>query len=192
MPRRPAIHFEPASRENWKALCDLFGERGACAGCWCMYWRRSSREWEAGKGASNRRALKRLVDAGKQPGILAFAGEQAVGWCAVAPRADYSTLSRSRIFKPVDEREVWSISCLFIDKHYRRRGLSKRLLEAACRHARSKGARIVEGYPHDLRGAELPDAFVWNGLLPAYERAGFHEVARRSPKRPIVRREWKR
>ncbi len=157
-----------------------------------MYWRRTRKDWETGKGVGNRRALKRLVDKGDEPGVLAFASGRAVGWCAVAPREDYPALSRSRIFKPVDDRAVWSVSCLFIDREYRRQGLSKRLLEAACRHARDRGAMIVEGYPHDLGGGDLPDAFVWNGLLPAYERAGFHEVARRSDKRPIVRKEWKR
>ena len=186
------ITFQPASRDNWKELCELFGERGACGGCWCMAWRRSRKEWEAGKGASNRRALKRLVDNDRMPGVLAFDGEQPVGWVALAPRDEYPVLGNSRILKPVDDQEVWSISCLFVDKKYRRQGLSTRLLKAACQHARKHGARIVEGYPHELGEDELPDPFVWTGLVSAYRNAGFREVARRSAKRPIMRRTWKR
>jgi GNAT superfamily N-acetyltransferase len=156
-----------------------------------MFWRRTRKEWQAGKGPSNRRALKRLVDKGTEPGVLAFVGNRAIGWCAVAPREDYPSLSRSRIFKPVDDEPVWSISCLFVDKEFRRQGLSRRLIRAACNLARRNGAKIVEAYPHDLSKKDLPDPFVWNGLLPAYERAGFREVARRSANRPVVRKEWK-
>ncbi len=184
--------YAPATRENWPALRALFGSRGACGGCWCMAWLRPRRQWEEGKGASNRRAFKRLVDRGREPGILAFHGERAVGWCAVAPRSNYPVLANSRILKPVDEAPVWSITCLFIAKEYRRKGLSSQLLKAACKHARSRGAHIVDGYPHELGEDVLPDPFVWTGLMSAYVKAGFSEVARRSPKRPIVRRALER
>ena len=81
----PDAAFRPVTPSRWNDLEDLFGERGACGGCWCMAWRLTTREWTAGKGTRNRRALKRLVESGARPGILAYRGREVIGWCAVAP-----------------------------------------------------------------------------------------------------------
>ncbi|HUP01215.1 MAG TPA: GNAT family N-acetyltransferase, partial [Gemmatimonadota bacterium] len=110
-----------------------------------------------------------------------------IGWCAVAPREDYPRLERSRILKPVDEASVWSITCFFIARTHRGQGLSVALLEGAVEHAARQGARIVEGYPIEPN-ARQADPFVWTGIASAYRAAGFVEVARRSPTRPIMRR----
>jgi len=179
--------FRWATASRWKDVEALFGERGACAGCWCMVWRRERKAYEAGKGAGNRRALKLLVTEGARPGVIAYHGKEAVAWCAVAPREDYSYLARSRVLAPVDDRPVWSISCLFVAKPYRRLGVSSRLLRAAAEMAIARGARVVEGYPQQLSMAKAPDSFVWTGLPSAFAKAGFTEVARRSPGRPIMR-----
>jgi GNAT superfamily N-acetyltransferase len=185
----PALRFLPLTPARWPDLEALFGPRGACAGCWCMWWRRSRAAWRRGKGAGNRRAFRRLVVAGRVPGVLAYAGRDPVGWCAVAPRTDYPALARSRILRPVDERPVWSITCLFVARPWRRRGVSTALLEAAARLARRRGARIVEGYPTDTGSRPTADTFVFTGLASAFERAGFVEVLRRSRTRPIMRRQ---
>ena len=153
-----------------------------------MLWRLSPAEFKAGKGDGNRAALRRLAENGPPPGILAYDGEQAIGWCALAPRAEYSGLARSRVLKPVDEQPVWSVSCFYIDKAYRRRGVSVALLTAAVDFARSRGARIVEGYPVEPDGDNYPAVFAWTGTAKTYTRAGFDEVLRRSPTRPIMRR----
>lgn len=178
----------PVTPEHWEDLAELFGERGACGGCWCMAWRLPSREFRAGKGPKNRRALKKLVDGRQAPGILGYLGEEPVAWCAVAPRTDYSFLSRSRVLAPVDAREVWSITCLFVRKEHRRRGLSAKMLRAAADFAAQRGARIVEGYPSVPYSASAPAAFLWTGTEAAFRKAGYREVARRSPSRPIMRR----
>jgi GNAT superfamily N-acetyltransferase len=173
---------------RWKDLERLFGERGACGGCWCMYWRLSRPIFERQKGEGNRRAFKKIVAAGAPPGLLAYDGSEPVGWCAIAPRAEYPKMARSRVLEPVDAQPVWSVSCLFVARPYRRRGLSVRLLTAAADYARRRGGRIVEGYPVEPRQGDMPDPFVWTGLASAYRRAGFTEVARRSETRPIMRR----
>lgn len=192
MTKSEAITFRPLDRDNWKDLESLFGERGASGGCWCMFWRGTRAEFEAGKGDDNRRSLRRLARSGKPPGILAYAGDTAVGWCAIAPREDYPGLARSRILKPVDEQAVWSVSCFFIDRAFRKQGLSVRLLEAALDYAATQGAQIVEGYPVEPREGNYPAVYAWTGLAKTFQHAGFSECARRSPTRPIMRRRIRR
>ncbi len=183
-----AVQVRPLLPADWPELERLFGPNGACGGCWCMYWRLPRSEFEKQKGAGNRRAFKRLVGSGKPPGILAYRDGRPVGWCAVGPRESYPVLERSRTLARLDDRPVWSVTCLFVVRPDRRRGLSVELLRAAASHARRRGARLLEGYPVEARTGRLPDAFAWTGLPAAFRQAGFVEVARRSPTRPFMRR----
>lgn len=181
------LTFEPLTRERWPDLVRLFGERGACGGCWCMWWRLSRAEFMKQKGDGNKAAFKQIVTSGAVPGILAYAQGQPVGWCAVAPREVYSFWERSRVLGRVDDQPVWSITCLFVARPFRRAGVSVALLKAAVAHAEEQGATIVEGYPVEPRKDKMPDAFAWTGLASAFRHAGFREVARRSTTRPIMR-----
>ena len=174
--------------DRWDDVVALFGPRGACAGCWCTYWRLKRKDWEAGKGSKNRRRFREIVKRGDEPGVLAYLRRTPIGWCSIAPREIFVTLRTSRVLKPVDDQPVWSVSCLFVDKDHRRQGVSVALLEGAVKLARRRGARIVEGYPVIARTGSMPDAFAWNGLPSSYEQAGFIEVHRHSPTRPIMRR----
>jgi GNAT superfamily N-acetyltransferase len=183
---KPKFEFFPATADRWADVEALFGSRGACGGCWCMTWRLPRAEFNRNKGDANRHALHELMRKGPAPGVLAYADGKPAGWCAVAPREAYPALERSRILKPVDSQPVWSISCLFVEKSHRRQGLSTKLIQAATKFAQSQGAKIVEGYPQVVAGS-LPDAFVWTGLEQSFLQAGFAEIARRSPKRPILR-----
>jgi len=179
--------FHPLTPTQWPDFEKLFGPRGACGGCWCMYWRQSRREYEAQHGEKNRLAMKALVEAGNIPGLLAYDGEQPVGWCSIAPREDFSTLANSRILKPVDNQPVWSVVCFFVTRGQRQKGISVQLLKAATEFATSRGARIIEGYPVDPTTGKSPDMFVYTGLFSAFQQAGFSEVIRRSATRPIMR-----
>jgi GNAT superfamily N-acetyltransferase len=181
------LRFHPVTPDRLPDLELLFGPRGACAGCWCMFWKQTGQEYEAGKGARNREAMRRQVREGVVPGILAYDAEGPVGWCAVEPRSAYSRLSRSRTLAPVDDGPVWSVPCFFVARRARGTGLTSALLAAASAHARRAGGRILEGYPVDPRG-ETADAWLYTGLLTTFARAGFAEVARRSPTRPLVRK----
>jgi GNAT superfamily N-acetyltransferase len=179
--------IKPVTPDTWPDLEALFGPRGACGGCWCMYWRLPRAVFEQTKGEGNRSALKALVDEGQIPGLLAYDGGQPVGWVCVAPRTEFSTLARSRILQPVDDRPVWSVVCFFIARKYRRKGLTVELLQSAVDYARQQGAVIVEGYPVEPKVGSAPDTFMYTGLASAFHKAGFVEVLRRSETRPIMR-----
>ena len=179
--------FYSVTKENWKDFEKLFGEKGACAGCWCMYWRISSSQWKNQQGAGNKRAIKKIIFSDIVPGILAYDNDIPIGWCSVAPRGEFSRLVNSKILKPVDENPVWSVVCFFITKNCRRKGVSVDLLNAAKKYVKSKRGKIIEGYPVEPKENKYADAFAYTGLASAFTQSGFKEVTRRSETRPIMR-----
>jgi len=152
-----------------------------------MWWRLTHSQFERQKGVSNKQTFKKIVQSGGEPGLIAYYADEPVGWCAVQSREAFPRLDRSRILKRIDDEPVWSITCLFVTRDYRQRGVSRILIEAAVKHAIKCGARIVEGYPVEPKKDRMPDAFAWTGLASSFRAAGFVEVARRSPTRPIMR-----
>lgn len=184
----PDLTFKPVTPATWPDFEVLFGENGAMAGCWCMWWRVKRKDWEANAYDGNRAAMKALVDGGTVPGLLAFDGDRAVGWVSVAPREDFGVLQRSPVLKPVDEQPVWSIVCFYVDKEYRDRGVTRALLDAAVDYARAQGATLIEGYPLDPQGGDTSNVSAFTGFLSTFQEAGFAEVERRSERKPIVRK----
>ena len=183
---RRRLSFAPATPDRWGDLEKLFGKRGACGGCWCMFWRLSNAEFRARVGDKNRRAMQCIVERGAVPGIIAYDSGQPVGWCSVAPRQDFVRLETHRTLKRIDDQPVWSVVCLFVAKPYRKQGMSSELLKAAVAFARKQGGRIVEGYPTEP-GQKLADPFLYTGTVVAFRKAGFVEVARPSRTRAIMR-----
>ncbi|MEA4982423.1 MAG: GNAT family N-acetyltransferase, partial [Paludibacter sp.] len=135
----------------------------------------------------NKEAMKALVRSGKPAGMLAFYEDIPVAWCAFAPREDFIKLAKSRIHKRIDDKAVWSIPCTFIDKKYRRLGVSVALLQGVIKYAKEQGIGIIEAYPTIPTQEKLPDAFAWIGLYKSFERAGFEIVDTTSKNRPMVR-----
>jgi GNAT superfamily N-acetyltransferase len=129
---------------------------------------------------------KSIVDSGVATGLLAYLHGEVVGWVAVEPRAAYERLAHTRVLKPVDDQPVWSITCFFVAKQFRRQGITVELLKAAIDHVKAQGGGIVEGYPVEANGT-MPAPFIYTGTASAFQQAGFQEVARRSPTRPIFR-----
>src|SRR4051812_29307475 len=119
------VSVDPLTSERWTDLETLFGPNGAYAGCWCMWWRIKGADWFACKGDKNREAFQEVVASGAEPGLLAYVDGQPAGWIAVAPREAYMRLreERVRIFKKVDDQPVWTITCFYVARAYRRRGL---------------------------------------------------------------------
>lgn len=179
------LSCRPLTNERWKDFEKLFGNNGACGGCWCMWWRLKRSVYEKQKGDGNKKTIKKIVNSGTVPGILAYAGSKPIGWCAIEPRESYPLLENSRVLKRIDSEKVWSVVCFFVDKKYRRMGVIEKLLEAALKHAKKNKAKIVEGYPIDSE--RTPSAFAWTGFVSAFRKAGFKEVHRGSQTRPIMR-----
>lgn len=182
------LSVRPLTSARWDDLCALFGSKGACGGCWCMWARLPRAQYESGKGATNKRRLQALVRSGEPPGLLGYLGKEPVAWCSLAPRERFRRLETSRVMKPVDEQPVWSIVCLMVRKDMRGRGFSRAMIEGAAAFARKHGAKIVEAYPNEPGKQRMADTFAWMGVASAYRAAGFEEVARRSKTRPVLRR----
>lgn len=182
-----SFRFEPLIAARWPDFERLLGPRGACAGCWCMFWKLPSKDFQAHLYDGNREAQKAIVHSGVIPGLLAYSGDAASGRIAVEPRRSYPRLNRSRVLKPVDDQPAWSITCFFVSRKFRGKGLMIRLLRAAIDYVRDRGGRIVEGYPVEPAGARVPAASAYTGLAAAFCQAGFKEVARNSKTRPIFR-----
>lgn len=180
------LSIKPIKRNLWTDFEELFGPNGACGGCWCMFWKLRGREYEEARGLETRQMHKSIVDSGIATGLLAYLHGDVVGWIAVEPRQAYEKLAHSRTLKPVDEQPVWSITCFFVAKKFRRQGITVELLKAAVEHVRKQGGKIVEGYPVETQ-KDMPAPFIYTGTASAFEQAGFHESARRTPTRPIFR-----
>jgi GNAT superfamily N-acetyltransferase len=184
-------HVEPATPDRWHDLQSLFGEKGAYAGCWCMFWRLNRAEFKAARGNGTKQILQQMVDRNEVPGLLAYdlqqeRGKNIVGWCSLGPREDFLALENSRILKRVDDQKVWSIVCFYVAKPARRSGLMLTLLEAAKDYARAQGAKLLEGYPIDLQ-ANVTGYAGYMGFASAYRNAGFVEVGRASDTQLIMR-----
>ena len=182
----------PLTLAHWPDFERLFGPKGACAGCWCMYLRTTGKVFNincADGGAANREAFRALVESGSQPGLLAWRQGEPVGWVAVAPREEYGRVLRSPVHRPLDRAgPVYAITCFFIARVFRGQGLADTLLNAAVAFAGSRGAALVEAYPFDAHDERRPAADMWRGSLKQFERAGFVVAARRRPARPVVRK----
>ncbi|MCC6260675.1 MAG: GNAT family N-acetyltransferase [Anaerolineales bacterium] len=180
------LSFHPLTSKLWRDFELLFGEQGACEGCWCMYWKLRGKAFAQNAGDNARQMQKNIVDAKIIPGLLAYSEGYPVGWVALEPRSQYPRLAHTRALKPVDAQEVWSVTCFFVEKKHRQRGLALELLKAAIAHAKKNGAKIVEGYPLDVEEHEAP-TLVFTGVASMFRQAGFVEVARNAPTRPIFR-----
>ena len=182
----------PLTPDRWPDLEAVFNAKGCSVarGCWCMAYRLSGSREPLSPGMtraqSNRAALKALVDAGKPPGLIGYRGKVPVGWVSIGPREEYAKLKRSPVMKAVDDQPVWSIVCFVVPAEYRGQGIARALLKGAVAYARDQGATLVEAYPVEKPSRSKDDS-MWFGAKSMYDNAGFEEVARRKPQRPIVR-----
>jgi ribosomal protein S18 acetylase RimI-like enzyme len=190
--RSASLEVHPLTPARWRDLEALFNGRGGSQvrSCWCMYYRRSGRaEIPAATtyAEHNRRSLKALVDSGTVPGLLGYRDGRPIAWVSLGPRDVYAKLAKSPVMKLVDERPVWSVVCFYTALEARGERVAEAMLAHAAAYARANGARLLEAYPVD-KPARGRDDSMWFGAKAMYDRAGFREVARRKPARPVVRK----
>jgi GNAT superfamily N-acetyltransferase len=176
------LTIRPLTAPLWPALEDLFGKHGACNGCWCMYWRIGAAYRK--RPQQNKVAFREIVERGPPPGLLAFDGDVAVGWCQLTPRDALPGLDRAWRLKRVDDVPVWSLSCLYVRIGYRRKGVTAALITAALRAAKRAHAPALEAYPLDARATPSASG---TGFASTFTRLGFKTVARHVPPRPVMR-----
>jgi GNAT superfamily N-acetyltransferase len=177
------LKIQPLTPDLWPALEDLFGEKGACNGCWCMYWRIGP-AYRKRQHSENKAAFRKVVREGPPPGLIAFDGDKAVGWCQLTPREDLLWLDRK--WERVNDEPVWAISCFYVRIGYRKQGITAALIDAAVKAARRARVRALEAYPLD---AKLTPSASSTGFLTTFARAGFKVLGYRTPPRPIMRLE---
>ena len=184
------LEVRPVTPERWGDFQKVMGPQGAYAGCWCMWWRVGSRKEFEGtakeRGPRLKRRMKRLVDEGTVPGVLAYVDGEPAVWCSIAPREDFSALERSRNYARIDDTPVWSVVCFYAAKPFRGQGMLAGVLREACEYARDNGARVVEGYPVDP-GKKMAAVDVYMGTAETFRKAGFKEVARTKHGKPVMR-----
>lgn len=189
-----ALQIHPLTSERWEDLVDLFGpERGASSGCWCMWPFMRGKDWKALSREERRDAFESKVTRGPAPGLLAYRDGMAVGWVALGPREQYVRFQLGKTTRPLDTDTgeligaTHAITCFYTRSGYRKTGLMSRLLDAAVEHAGSQGARILDACPIETDNPlQWGEGFV--GFAPVFRRNGFEEIARRSPRRPLMRR----
>ena len=145
------LSIRPLKRNLWTDFEELFGANGACGGCWCMFWKLRGKAYDEARGPEAHQMHQSIVHSGVSTGLLAYWHGDVVGWVAVEPRSAYPKLAHSRALKPVDSEPVWSVTCFFVARKFRRKGITVELLKAAVEYARSQGGKIVEGYPVDAK-----------------------------------------
>lgn len=178
---------------TWPDLEAVFNARGCsiARSCWCMAYRKTGATGWGTEDYSrlkdkNRKALKSLADRGEQVGLIGYQDGVPCGWISFGPREDFKRLAGSTIMKPVDDEPVWSVICFVVPSEFRKQGVARRLLDAAIASCRKRKVRLLEGYPVDKAGRSS-DTSMWFGAKTMFDAAGFEEIARRKPTRPVVR-----
>jgi GNAT superfamily N-acetyltransferase len=151
-------------------------------GCWCMFPRLGGAEGQRMGNKQRRAAMTKLACRRRAPGLLAFDGDEAVGWIAIAPRTEYRRIEASRATPRVDDEAVWVIPCITVRPSARGRGIALAMIRAAVAFAGKHGAPAVEAYPR-AGTQRTKDDNAYFGTEPLFRRAGF-KVVRKPIKRP--------
>jgi len=174
------IKVNQLTMDLWPAFESLFGNHGACNGCWCMYWRIGA-DYHKRSRDLNKQAFHKIVNNGGVPGLLAFQDEIPIGWCQLTPKSSLNWLLKDNSIKSKDDENIWCISCFYIKPSYRKKGVTSALIEAAIKFARKANASLLEAYPRDSNNS-------FTGYLSTFFKAGFIEVGQCKHGRTLVRK----
>lgn len=180
------LTFSILSENTWNDLQELFGEKGACGGCWCMTPRLSSAEYNKNKGDKNKKLFLQLIKRCEPLGVLAYYDKKPIAWCSVSPKSTLKQMKNSRIMDLTPDEDTWSIVCLFIKKEFRMKQISSVIIKQAVDYAFRNGAKTVEAYPVISKNDKMPDVFAWTGIWKSYAKAGFKKVKQVSETKLIM------
>ena len=171
------VTFYPVTKARWEHFEELFECRGGPHNCWCMVWRTNEyRKLMPGK-LGKKASMKRRVDDGEPVGLLAYQDEIPIAWCSIAPRETFRPLGGDET-----KDEVWSLTCFFIKRKFRKLRLSLKLLQAAIHYAKESGARYVEAYPVDPKSP----SYRFMGFKSLFENEGFQFVKKAGRRRNVM------
>jgi GNAT superfamily N-acetyltransferase len=192
-PSHPDLEVRALTPARFGDVVELFGTRGDPSWCWCQFFLTTGRGYTR-SADENREALRAQAAGRPRPALLAYSAGQPVGWVQVGPRPTYPRVCGNRALRQVagddiDDPGVWAVTCFVVKVGHRRRGLAGALLGAAVTAARDAGAHTIEGHPVDVeaRGGKASSADLYHGTLTTFVAAGFVEVGRTGPGRPVVR-----
>ena len=172
-----SIEVEPATTARFDDVAAMLGPKNPDSSvCWCLSHRLDSKTNRELVGPARGEYVRRLCSRIVAPGVLAYEGDDVVGWAAVAPRSELP-FARSRKIPHVDQLPVWSVWCIRVRPGHRGRGISSALLDGAVAYARSQHAPAIEGYPVDNKGERVDLTMAYVGTRTLFERAGFTKAA---------------
>lgn len=171
------LEIHNVTKDRWRDFEELFECKGGPHNCWCMAWRNNENKHSIPGKSGKKLSIKRRIDEGVPVGILAYNNKIPIAWCSIAPRDTYRSLGGD---DSVDN--VWSLTCFFVKREFRCKGISTNLLNAAIEHAGKNGAKYVEAYPVE------PDSpsYRFMGFTPMFEKAGFHFVKKAGCRRSVM------
>jgi GNAT superfamily N-acetyltransferase len=164
--------IKPLAADTWDAFARLVERHnGVFGGCWCTWFH--TFHGEKTFTAEGNRALKqRLVEEGRAHAALVFDGDEAIAWCQYGSPDELPNIHHRKEYEATrDELPDYRITCIFVDKRYRRKGVTEAALHGAVDLIAQAGGGVVEGYPHDNDGKKI--SVLYNSTRALYERAGF-------------------
>ena len=186
--------IEPADKVAFDDIEHALTGGGDGGSCWCLWWTRSRREFNAMSRSDKRRGLQdELRSTDPSPALVAFVDGEGAGWVRIGPRPAQPRLLNARAVRsgspePADDARVWAVSCLVVRREHRRQGLADHLVDAAVDHAGTHGARIVEAYPIDTSRRQASSNELYVGSVKLFSRRGFTEIARPFGARVVMSR----
>ena len=190
-----SLGIAPATVERWSDLVTVFGTRGDPSWCWCQFFLTTGNRYRD-SAERNRADLEAQVREAKvPPGLLAYRNGEPIGWLQLGPRTSYPRVTgQAALAKIVGDRDaeerVWRTTCLVVRVGHRRQGVAGALLAAGVKYAAEHGASVLEGHPVDVsaRPGRSAGAVLYHGTLSMFTHAGFVEIGRTTPTRPVMRR----
>ena len=171
------IEVRPATIDRFDDVATMLGPKNPTSSvCWCLSHRVDSRTNKELVGPARGEHMRELCARDIAPGVLAYDGDEVVGWAAVARRAELP-VSRSTRIPTLDDQPVWSIFCVRVRPGHRGKGIAHHLIRGAVEYARANGAPAVEGYPADNQGAKVDTTMAFVGTRALFEKAGFTKAA---------------